>query len=254
MDRRAGVPGLLLLTAGVGSSLVGPVPRTALSVPLGVVLGFGTGLAVALAGSLLGGLAAFALSRTLGRDLLLRLAGPRLVAVEQVLAGRGFGAVLDGRLLPVVPFSVPSHAAGVSAVPTGAYAAATALGLLPSTVLLVGAGAAVPGLAKVAAHAGSRLVLAMVASAAFLVAGTVLPRHRRVGAAQGLGWSGTLVSPAPRARDEWLAAPEDPGRRAPCPRSAGPSAVHLSRPRSHCLTPTPSSDADHPLAAPMVRT
>lgn len=172
----AGVPGLLLLTTGVGVALVGPVPRTALSVLLGVVLGFGTGLAVALAGGLLGGLAAFALSRTLGRDAVVRLAGPRLAAADRVLARRGFGAVLAGRLLPVVPFSVLSHAAGLSAVRPGPYAAATALGLLPSTVLQVGAGAAVPGLTEWAARAGPPLLPAVVSA---VVGGAVVLVWRR---------------------------------------------------------------------------
>lgn len=169
----AGGPGLLVLAAGVGVALVGPVPRTALSVLLGVVLGFGTGLAVALAGGLLGGLVAFALSRALGRDAVVRLAGRRLATADRVLAERGFAAVLAGRLLPVVPFSVLSHAAGLSTVPPGPYAAATALGLLPSTVLQVGAGASVPGLTEWAARAGSPLriglLLAAVVGAAVLL-------------------------------------------------------------------------------------
>ncbi|WP_141233871.1 TVP38/TMEM64 family protein [Geodermatophilus saharensis] len=174
---RTGTPGLLLLTAGVGLALVGPVPRTAMSVLLGVVLGFWGGTAVALAGGMLGGLAAFALSRTLGRDAVARLEGPRLAAVDRVLADRGFGAVLAGRLLPVVPFSVLSHAAGLSAVPLGSYAAATALGLLPSTVLQVGVGASVPELTAWAARAGSPGVA--VAVTALVVGGAVLLWRRR---------------------------------------------------------------------------
>jgi uncharacterized membrane protein YdjX (TVP38/TMEM64 family) len=173
---RTGTLGLLLLTAGVGLALVGPVPRTALSVLLGVVLGFWGGLAVALAGGMLGGLAAFALSRTLGRDAVARLEGPRLAAVDRVLADRGFGAVLAGRLLPVVPFSVLSHAAGLSAVPLGSYTAATALGLLPSTVLQVGVGASVPELTAWAARAGSPVVAAV---AAVLVVGAAVLLWRR---------------------------------------------------------------------------
>ncbi len=169
---RAGVPGLVLLAVGVGLALVGPVPRTALSVLLGIVLGFWAGLAVALAGGMLGGLIAFTLSRALGRDAVTRLAGARLTAVDRLLASRGFGAVLAARLMPVVPFSVVSHAAGLSAVPLLPYAAATALGLLPSTVLQVGLGGSVPGLTEWATRVGSpvgaALVSAVVASAVLL--------------------------------------------------------------------------------------
>jgi uncharacterized membrane protein YdjX (TVP38/TMEM64 family) len=181
----AGVPGLLLLTAGVGVALVGPVPRTALSVLLGVVLGFWTGLAVGLVGGLLGGLAAFGLSRALGRDALLRLVGPRLAAADRALAVHGFGAVLAGRLLPVVPFSVLSHAAGLSAVPVRPYAAATVLGLLPSTVLQVGVGAAVPGLTEWATRGRPTVVVAVLAAAVLLTVGVVL-LWRRLGRGGGV--------------------------------------------------------------------
>ncbi len=169
----AGAAGLVLLALAKGALLVGPVPRTALCVLLGVVLGFWTGLAVSLAGGMLGALAAFGLSRSLGRETAVRLAGPRLAAVDRAVAGRGFLAVLAGRLLPVVPFSVLSHAAGLSAVPFGSYAAATALGLLPATVLQVGVGASVPGLTAWAARAGSPVVLAVLSVAVGAVTGLV---------------------------------------------------------------------------------
>ncbi|MGY1831664.1 TVP38/TMEM64 family protein [Geodermatophilus sp. SYSU D01180] len=176
----AGTPGLLLLTVAVGLVLVAPVPRTAVSVLLGVVLGFWTGLAVALAGGMLGGLVAFALSRALGRDAVTRLGGPRVAAVDRALAGRGFAAVLVGRLLPVVPFSVLSHSAGLSAVPLGPYLAATALGLVPGTVLQVGVGASVPGLSAWAARAGAPLVV-LLAAVVLVVLGIVWLRRRRAG-------------------------------------------------------------------------
>ncbi|MGY1698685.1 TVP38/TMEM64 family protein [Geodermatophilus sp. SYSU D00766] len=175
---RAGVLGLVLLAVGVGLALVGPVPRTALSVLLGVVLGFWGGLTVALAGGMVGALAAFALSRALGRQAVTRLVGPRLATVDRVLADRGFAAVLAGRLLPVVPFSVLSHAAGLSAVPLAPYVAATALGLLPSTVLQVGVGASVPQLTQWAARAGSPEVAA-ASVVVVAVLGVVVVSRRR---------------------------------------------------------------------------
>ncbi len=167
----AGAAGLVLLALGTGLALVGPVPRTALCVLLGVVLGFWTGFLVALAGGMAGALAAFGLSRALGRQTAVRLAGARLAAVDRALAGRGFWAVLLARVLPVAPFSVVSHAAGLCAVPFRAYTAATAVGLLPGTVLQVGAGASVPGLTAWAAGAGSPLAVAAVSGAAVVVAG-----------------------------------------------------------------------------------
>jgi uncharacterized membrane protein YdjX (TVP38/TMEM64 family) len=140
---RAGPTGPVLLALGVGVALLGPVPRTALSVLAGLVAGFPLGLAISLAGGMLGGAGAFALGRTLGRPAVAALAGPRLARADRFLDARGFGAVLALRLFPAAPFTVVSYAAGLSAVRTGAYLAATALGLVPSTVLQVGAGASV---------------------------------------------------------------------------------------------------------------
>jgi uncharacterized membrane protein YdjX (TVP38/TMEM64 family) len=50
-------------------------------------------------------------------------------------------------------------------VPLAPYTAATALGLLPSTVLQVGVGAAVPGLTEWAARAGSPAAVAALSVA-----------------------------------------------------------------------------------------
>jgi uncharacterized membrane protein YdjX (TVP38/TMEM64 family) len=130
-----------VLVLGLACLLLAPVPRSALSVLLGVVAGFGTGLAVALAGGLLGGLAAFGLARALGRPAVTRLAGPRLGRVDRLMVDRGFWPLLVGRLLPVVPFVVLSYAAGLTAVRVTPYALSTALGLVPSTVVQVGIGA-----------------------------------------------------------------------------------------------------------------
>ncbi|GAB3321613.1 hypothetical protein GCM10027451_43350 [Geodermatophilus aquaeductus] len=183
----AGAAGLVLLALAKGALLVGPVPRSALCVLLGVVLGFWTGVGVALAGGMVGALAAFGLSRWLGRETAVRLAGPKLAAVDRAVAGRGFVAVLVARVLPVMPFSVLSHAAGLSAVPLGAYAAGTALGLVPGTVLQVGVGASVPGLSAWAARAGSPLVLAVVVAVALVASGVVLFRRRRRGSVAEAG-------------------------------------------------------------------
>jgi uncharacterized membrane protein YdjX (TVP38/TMEM64 family) len=137
----AGAATWAAMVLGLALALLAPVPRSALSVLLGVVAGFGPGLAVALAGGLLGGLAAFGLSRALGRPAVTRLVGPRLDRVDHLMVDRGFWALLVGRLVPVVPFVVLSYAAGLTAVRLTPYALSTALGLIPSTVVQVGIGA-----------------------------------------------------------------------------------------------------------------
>jgi uncharacterized membrane protein YdjX (TVP38/TMEM64 family) len=168
------------LVCGYALVLLAPVPRSALSVLVGVVAGFWTGVAIAFTGGLLAALAAFGLSRTLGRSAVLRLAGPWLTRVDGAVSGRGFVAVLTGRLLPVVPFVVTSYGAGLTGVRFWPYLFGTALGLVPSTVVQVGVGASaafVAGQASTVVPALAGVVLAA------LVVGAMVWRRRRLAAA-----------------------------------------------------------------------
>ena len=158
------------MVVGLALALLVPVPRSALSVLIGVVAGFGPGLAVALTGGLLGGLAAFGLSRALGRPAVTRLAGPRLDRVDRLMVDRGFWALLAGRLTPVVPFVVLSYGAGLTAVRLTPYALSTAIGLIPSTVVQVGIGASAGPLAAWATPSTVLPVVAAVLVPAGLVA------------------------------------------------------------------------------------
>jgi uncharacterized membrane protein YdjX (TVP38/TMEM64 family) len=172
----AGAWGWVGLVLAVALVLLAPVPRSAVSVLLGVVVGFHAGIAVAFAGGLLGGLVAFGLSRALGRPAVARLAGRRMARVDRLMVDRGFWALLAGRLLPVMPFVVVSYGAGLTAVRLTPYALSTALGLIPSTIVQVGVGASAGVLAVRAATA-----TAVPVAAAVLVLGAlaVLAWRRR---------------------------------------------------------------------------
>lgn len=137
----AGAVGWAAMVLGVALVLLAPVPRSAVSALVGLVAGFGPGLAVAFAGGLLAALGAFGLSRALGRSAATRLAGRRLDRIDGLMDRGGFVAVLTGRLLPMVPFVVLSYGAGLTALRWSPYAAGTAVGLVPSTVVQVGLGA-----------------------------------------------------------------------------------------------------------------
>ena len=165
------------IVLGVAVVLLAPVPRSAVSVLLGVVAGFQAGVAVALAGGLLGGLAAFGLSRALGRPAVARLAGRRMAVVDRLMVDRGFWALLAGRLIPVVPFVAVSYGAGLTAVRLAPYALSTALGLVPSTLVQVGVGASAGVLADRATT--SVLVAGLVAVLGLAGLGVLVWRRRR---------------------------------------------------------------------------
>jgi uncharacterized membrane protein YdjX (TVP38/TMEM64 family) len=130
----------LAVALGQAVALMTPVPRSALSVLVGAVAGFWAGLALVVVGGLLGGLGGFQLSRWLGREAAMRVAGDRLRRIDRLFTERGFLAVLMARVMPVVPFMLVSYAAGLSGVRLRPYALGTAVGLLPGSVTYVAIG------------------------------------------------------------------------------------------------------------------
>jgi len=136
----AGGAGWAALVVGTTLILLAPVPRTAVTVLIGVVAGFWPGFFVASAASFLAAAAAFGLSRGLGRAAVTRLAGNRLARLDNLLGDRGFVAVLVARLLPV-PFAVCSYGAGLVGVRLRPYLLATAVALPAGTAVQVGVGA-----------------------------------------------------------------------------------------------------------------
>ena len=161
------------LVAGCALVTMAPVPRTAVSVLVGVVAGLAGGLAVAWTSGVLGALAGFGLARLLGRDAVERLAGPRLARADALLTSRGFLSTLLGRLLPVVPFTLVSYAGGLSGMRVAPYLAGSAVGLLPGTVLHVAIGSTVGA----AGQGGSWTLLA--GAVPLLAAGSLLLLLRR---------------------------------------------------------------------------
>lgn len=170
-----GPVGWVALLAGLALATLAPVPRTALSVLAGVLAGFWGGLALALTSGVLGAAAGFWLARRLGREAVIRLAGPRLIRADARLTDRGFLAVLIGRLTPIAPFTVVSYAGGLSGMRWRDYMAGSALGLVPGTVLHVTIGATVGAAGR---DGGASLALSLLPLTLALVALGVARRRR----------------------------------------------------------------------------
>jgi uncharacterized membrane protein YdjX (TVP38/TMEM64 family) len=172
----AGGAGWTAMVLGVALVLLAPVPRSAVSVLVGLVAGFGVGLAVALAGALIAALVAFGLSRALGRSAAARLLGPRLDRVDRLMVDRGFASLLAGRMLPMVPFVVVSYGAGLTRARLSTYMLATAIGLVPGTVVQVGLGASA---GFVVDQAATLTVVPLAAGLVLLVGLAVRASRRR---------------------------------------------------------------------------
>ena len=110
-------------------------PGTALTFAGGAIFGVGLGSLVNWAGASLGALLAFAVARTLGRDLVARIVRGRAAALDRQIGDHGFRTILYLRLIPLVPFNGLNFGAGLTRVRGRDYALGTTIGIVPGVVI-----------------------------------------------------------------------------------------------------------------------
>ena len=158
---------LFLLIAAVSTCVMFPGNVTATTA--GVLFGVAAGVALTLTAAVVGGALAFLLARGAGGAPIARLLGPRAAHWRAWIAARGFSAVLTARLLPGTPAGVLNYAAGLTAMPLRAFAAAIAVGALPKTIAYVALGGALAnpfstkGLLAIGLYAATALAGALLA-------------------------------------------------------------------------------------------
>jgi uncharacterized membrane protein YdjX (TVP38/TMEM64 family) len=126
---------------------VGPV----LTMTGGLMFGIWIGSALAVLAGTAGASVLFLAVRSALAPMLARRAGRLLDRVRPGLERDGFWYLLSLRLLPIVPYWLGSMAPGLVGMRLPVFVAATALGILPGTVVFAGIGA---GLAEVFARGG----------------------------------------------------------------------------------------------------
>lgn len=142
-----GVAGPLLILALALIHSVVFYPAEIVDAAAGFVYGFFPALALMMLGWLLSGLLCFAVGRTVARPLLDRWFGSeRFERTEAAIERGGATLLLAVRLLPIVPFSLVSYAAGAARVPLWRFVWTTVVGYLPITVLAVYFGTRLEGL------------------------------------------------------------------------------------------------------------
>lgn len=115
-----------------------PFPAELLAMANGMVYGPLWGSVITWVGAMLGAAMAFALARWLGRPFVTRLvAEHRRQVLDRWSERQGAGALLLGRLLPVISFNLINYAAGLTAMSWWTFLWATGIGILPLTVLMV---------------------------------------------------------------------------------------------------------------------
>ncbi len=137
LRRDLGGPAGALLVLGL--ALVHAVvwyPTEILSAAAGYVYGFGVAVPLLMAGWLLNAIVAYWIGRAAARPILWRWLGrERLTAYEQAVARGGVWLLLVMRLVPLIPFSLFSYAAGSARVPVWRFMWTTAVGYLPLTAV-----------------------------------------------------------------------------------------------------------------------
>lgn len=162
-DRSGPWAPLLVIGSMVLAVVVGPIPTIPVSIASGVVFGPVAGVAYALAGALLGAWISFRIARALGQPLVRSLLRGHIEFCPDCSSRLLFWVVLGARLIPVVSFAAVSYGAGLTAMRATPFLVATAIGMIPMTVLYVGMGAAVRIDPTVAAIGGvAALVLLLV--------------------------------------------------------------------------------------------
>ncbi|HXS45894.1 MAG TPA: VTT domain-containing protein [Solirubrobacterales bacterium] len=142
-----GIAGPLLI---LGLALIHTVvfyPAEIVDAAAGFVYGFLPALALVMVGWLLSGLLCFAVGRSVARPLLDRWFGAgRFEQMEAAIERGGATLLLAARLIPIIPFSLVSYAAGAARVPIWRFIWTTAVGYLPLTALAVYFGTRLEGL------------------------------------------------------------------------------------------------------------
>jgi uncharacterized membrane protein YdjX (TVP38/TMEM64 family) len=142
-----GATGPLLILAMALIHAVVFYPAEILDAAAGFAYGFFPALALVMLGWLLSGLVCFAVGRSVARPLLDRWFGTaRFERIEGAIERGGVTLLLAVRLIPVLPFSLVSYAAGAARVPLWRFAWTTMLAYLPITAISVYFGTRLEGL------------------------------------------------------------------------------------------------------------
>jgi uncharacterized membrane protein YdjX (TVP38/TMEM64 family) len=161
-------------------------PAEIVDAAAGFAYGFFPALVLVMFGWILNGLVCWAIGRSIARPLLDRwFGGERFERVERGIERGGPTLLMAMRLIPILPFSIVSYAAGAARVPLWRFLWTTVLGYLPITAISVYFGTQLEGLSLT-----DPLVLASAAALlALLAAGHWVMRRqgRRSSARESAG-------------------------------------------------------------------
>jgi uncharacterized membrane protein YdjX (TVP38/TMEM64 family) len=137
---------LIIIALGVIHSVI-PYPAEIVNAAAGFAYGFFGGLGIVVIGWMISAVVCYWFGSGVARPLLSRWFGhERFARYERMVQRGGITLLIALRLLPIVPFSLISYAAGAAGVPFVRYCWTTAVGFLPITALAVYLGTRLEGI------------------------------------------------------------------------------------------------------------
>jgi len=115
-------------------------PGPLLAGAAGLLFGTALGTPTAIVAATLGATLTCAVGRFVAGDAVDELGGPRIRALAAWVARRGFVSVLYARIAPGMPYNLVNYACGLTTIPFGVFALATAIGTAPRTFAYVALG------------------------------------------------------------------------------------------------------------------
>lgn len=135
--RTLGAPGILVFIAVYAAATVLFLPGWIFTVAAGLIYGIFGGTAVALSGATIGASLAFLCGRYLVRQKVeAAIKGNRkFAAIDKAIGEQGWKIVGLLRLSPLIPFNLSNYFYGVTAIGFWPYLLASAVGMIPGTLL-----------------------------------------------------------------------------------------------------------------------
>lgn len=119
-------------------------PGSVLTLAAGLIFGVALGALAAWSGAVLGAALAFLVGRHFAREKVEARTqdSPKFRAIDEAIGAQGWKIIGLLRLSPLIPFNVSNYFYGVTKVAFWPYVLATAVGMVPGTLLYVTLGAA----------------------------------------------------------------------------------------------------------------
>jgi uncharacterized membrane protein YdjX (TVP38/TMEM64 family) len=126
------IAGLIMIL----QAIVAPLPAFVPALANGLLFGAFWGTLLTWSTSIIGGVICFYIARSLGRPAVEKLVSRRAMdSVDRFFKRYGNNSVLVARFIPLLSFSAISYLSGVTSIGFWGYFWATALGILPGTIV-----------------------------------------------------------------------------------------------------------------------